>query len=156
MVGFSVHRLLACCTGVAILAPASASPQNRDSTATVRRVLAFEDARFAAIVRSDTAWLRDALAEDLSYVHSSARSDSKTQYLESVGSGSLKYQTFSPKERRVHLLGPNAAVVAGLAHARAESGGQVMDADVRYTAVYERVRDRWRLVAWQTTRVPAQ
>jgi ketosteroid isomerase-like protein len=117
-------------------------------------VLALEDGRFAAMVRADTAWLRDALADDLSYVHSSARSETKMQYLESVGSGTLRYQEFTPRERRVRLLGAGAVVVIGLAHARAESGGQLVDVDVRYVAVYERVRERWRLVAWQTTRVP--
>ncbi len=137
-----------------LLAPAPASSQTADSSETVRSLLAFEDARFAAMVRRDTAWLRDALADDLSYVHSSAKSDTKATYLESVGSGALKYQGFAPKERRVRLLGAGTAVVVGLAHARAVSDGQPIDVDVRYTGVYERVRGRWRLVAWQTTRFP--
>ena len=51
-------------------------------------------------------------------------------------------------------LSAAAAVVAGLAHARVESGGQLVEIDVRYLAVYERVGARWRFVAWQTTRVP--
>src|SRR5213593_17323 len=71
------------------LVPTRSLPQVPDSAGTARTLLAFEDARFAAMVRADTAWLRDALAEDLSYVHSSARSETKAQYLESVGSGSL-------------------------------------------------------------------
>ena len=138
----------------ALLAPAQASPQTPDSAASGRSLLAFEDARFAAMVRADTAWLRDALADDLTYVHTSARSETKTQYLESVGSRTLRYQEFTPRERRVRRVGVGAAVVQGLAHARVESGGQMLDVDVRYLAVYERSPERWRLVAWQTTRVP--
>jgi hypothetical protein len=145
-------------TAAAFLAPGLASSQTPsaplDSAAAVRGVLTLEDGRFAAMVRADTAWLRDALADDLSYVHSSARSETKAQYLVSVGSGTLHYYEFTPRERRVRLLGAGAAVVVGLAHARAESGGQLVDMDVRYVAVYQRISERWRLVAWQTTRVP--
>jgi len=65
-----------------LLAPRPASPPAPDSAETIRSVLAFEDGRFAAMVRADTTWLRDALAEDLSYVHTSARSETKAQYLE--------------------------------------------------------------------------
>ena len=127
--------------------------QTPDTAATVRALVAFEDARFAAMVRADTAWLRDALADDLSYVHSSGRRETKVQYLESVGSGTMRYQEFTSRDRQVRLLGPRSAVVIGLAHARAISGGQPVDVDVRYLAVYERTGERWRLVAWQTTRV---
>jgi ketosteroid isomerase-like protein len=106
------------------------------------------------MVRNDTVWLRDVLAEDLSYVHTSARHETKRQYLQSIGGGTLKYEAFTPLQRQVHLLGPEAAAVSGLAHARAVSGGQLIDVDVRYLAVYRRSGARWQLAAWQTTRVP--
>jgi ketosteroid isomerase-like protein len=120
----------------------------------VRAVLAVEDGRFAAMVRADTAWLRDVLADDLSYVHTSGRSDTKAQFLESLGSGTLRYREFTPRERRVRLLGDGTAVVVGLAHARAAAGSREVDMYVRYVAVYERIRERWWLAAWQTTRMP--
>jgi len=121
--------------GLAVAAT-PASSQTPDSATAVRTLLAFEDARFAAMVRADTVWLRDALADDLSYVHSSGRRETKAQYLESLGSGTLRYQEFTPRERQARLLGDTAAVVVGLAHARAVSAGQSFDFDVRYVAVY--------------------
>ena len=136
-----------------LVPPNKVLAQTPDSMGTVGALMAFEDARFAAMVRADTAWLRDALADDLSYVHSSGRRETKAQYLNSVGSGTMRYQEFTPRDRQVRLLGPRSAVVVGLAHARAISGGQPVDLDVRYVAVYERTGERWRLVAWQTTRV---
>jgi hypothetical protein len=142
---------------IVIVLGAVASPavaQKPDTTAIIRAVLSSEDARFTAMVRADTAQLRNALADDLRYVHSSAQSDTKEQYLQSVGAGTLRYEGFTPKERRVRLLGSAGAVVAGLAHARAAANGSVMDADVRYIAAYELKGGAWRLVAWQTTRVP--
>lgn len=138
----------------AFVMAASASAQAANTSPTVRSVLAAEDARFAAMVRADTLTMRDGLAEDLSYVHTSARRETKGEYLASIGAGTIQYEEFAPQERRVRLLGASAAAVVGLAHARARSGGQLFDANVRYLALYERVHERWRLVAWQTTRVP--
>ena len=128
--------------------------QTVDTAAVRRAVFAFEDARFAAMVRADTASLRRALADNLSYVHSSGRRESKAEYLAAVGSGAMKYEEFTPRERDARLLGGQVVVVIGLAHARAISNNQPVDVNVRYTAVYERRTDSWQLVAWQTTRIP--
>ncbi len=146
-------RLLPSLILATLLVPALALPQTADSVAAVRALLAFEDARFAAMVRADTAWLRGALADDLSYVHSSGRRETKAQYLEAIGSATLRYEAFTPRERQVRLWSARSAVVVGFAHARAVSGGQTVDVDVRYLAVYEQKDGRWQLVAWQTTRV---
>jgi hypothetical protein len=146
--------LLRCLLAVGLIAPVDSWPEKPATEPISQSLLAFEDARFAAMVRADTAWLRDALVDDLSYVHTSARSETKSQFLESVGSHALRYQEFTPKERRVRPLGGDAAAVIGLAHARVESSGKPLKFDVRYLAVYERLGERWRLVAWQTTRVP--
>ena len=149
----SFPPLLLLVTGAISLVPARAWPQARDTTASVRTLLATEDARFAAMVRADTARLRAALADDLVYVHSNGRRETKAQYLESVGSGTLRYQEFAPRDRQVRLFGPEAAMIVGVARLRAAFGSQTADFDVRYVAVYAHEGDRWRLVAWQTTRI---
>lgn len=144
--------LLCLLAGGLVLIPAGVASQTLDSVMIARTLLAFEDARFAAMLRAHTAWLRDALADDLSYVHHTGRRETKTQYLETVGSGNLRYDGFTPRERHVRLLGARSAVV-GLAHARGVSRGRTVTGDIRYLAVYERNGDRWRLVAWQVTRI---
>lgn len=136
-----------------LLAPALACSQNPDSAQVTEAILTVEDARFAAMVRRDTAWLRGALGDGLTYVHSTGRIETKEQYLAAVASGVLRYHEFTARERQVHLLGSSAGAVAGLAHARAVAAGQAMDADVRYLAVYQRRGHHWLLVAWQTTPV---
>ena|SRR5437867_2093517 len=150
----STRTLCAASLVLALFHPATPLAQSRDSTGTIRGILAAEDSRFAAMVGADTAALRHALADELRYIHSSGRIDTKQQYVASIASGVLHYHEFAAKERRVRLLGVRDAVVIGTAHTRVESSGQLLDADVRYTAVYERMSGHWRLVAWQTTRVP--
>ena len=137
-----------------LVVPRSGHSQVSDTAAVLRAVFASEDARFGAMVRADTASLRGALAENLSYVHSSGRRENKAEYLAAVGSGAMRYEEFTPRERDARLLGTRVVVVVGLAHARAVSNGQPVDVNVRYTAVYERRAASWQLVAWQTTRIP--
>lgn len=136
------------------LKPVAATGQTPDTAGLVRAVLVLEDARFSAMVRADTASLRTALADNLSYVHSSGRRENKTEYLAAVGSGAMRYEEFTPRERDVRFLSSRVAVVVGLAHARAVANNQPVDLNVRYTAVYERGAASWQLVAWQTTRIP--
>jgi ketosteroid isomerase-like protein len=125
------------------------SVQNTDSS----QILAFEDARFAAMTRADTSALAKMLAHDLVYVHSSGRAETKDEYLRLVGSRTLQYLSFVPVERRVTKLDPTSAVVTARANARVISKGQQSDVDFRYIGVYTRTDGRWLLRAWQTTRI---
>jgi ketosteroid isomerase-like protein len=134
-----------------LLAPAAARSQAADTAQIANGVLKAEDSRFEAMVLADTARLKTTMAEGLTYVHSSGRLETRTEYLTAVASGALQYQEFTVRKRYVHVLGPEAAAVAGLAHARATAGGRPIDVDVRYLAVYQRVAGQWRLLAWQTT-----
>jgi ketosteroid isomerase-like protein len=118
-------------------------------------VLAAEDARFAAMLRADTAALADMLADDLLYVHTTARVETKAQFVTAVGSGAIQYLSFVPMERRVTLIAPGAALVTGRAKARVIVAGPPTDSEVRYIAVYTRLDDQWQLRGWQTTRIPA-
>lgn len=128
--------------------------QGGESKGAAQHVQAAEDARFAAMVAADTAALAGMLADDLVYVHSSGRVETKDEFLKAIGSQAIKYLAFVPKERRVTLLDDKAAVITGRADARVITGGQELGFDVRYTAVYGHAADRWQLRAWQTTRIP--
>lgn len=138
-----VLTTLACTT----LAQGVGSAQSPDD------ILSAEDARFAAMIRADTAALVDMLDDDLVYVHSGGRTETKTQFLTSVGSQTIRYLAFVPVERLATLLDTAAALVMGRANARVILGAQHLDIDVRYIAVYGRTGGRWQLRGWQTTRI---
>lgn len=143
-----VLLVLAAHTPVA-LAQATATAQSSTE------VLAAEDARFAAMLRADTTALARMLADDLVYVHSSGRVETKAQFLTAVGSRGIEYLTFVPMERRVTLVAHDVALVTARANARVAVAGQPTDYDVRYIAVYSRVDARWQLRGWQTTPITA-
>jgi ketosteroid isomerase-like protein len=118
------------------------------------RVLAADDQRFTAMMRTDTAALRTRLADDLAYTHTTGARQDKAEFLRTLASGELRYRSIAPSERTVRFLGAEGAVVVGRSSMHVESGGQVLVFAIRYLAVYRRVAGEWQLVAWQSTRLP--
>jgi ketosteroid isomerase-like protein len=130
---------------------AAAGETSVAAEAAVRKV---EAQRVEAILKGDTVTLERILAPDLTYMHSSGILDTKESYLASLSSGRLTYKGFDESDVRVRVYG-DAAVVTGRAMARAQRGDDLLVTNVALTAVYAKGRDgAWRLVAWQTTRLP--
>jgi ketosteroid isomerase-like protein len=117
-------------------------------------VLAAEDARFAAMVAADPEAMRRWFAEELSYVHSTGEVANRAQLIDALASGRLRYLAIEPSDRRVSFPGTDVAIVQGLARFQARAGPRAADFPGRYLAVYRRAEDGWRLLAWQSLRLP--
>lgn len=117
-------------------------------------VLAAEDARFAAMVRGDVEAMHRWLAGELSYVHSTGEVENRAQLVDSIASGRKRFDAIEPAERRVIFSGTGAAVVQGLARFRVAAGATPLAFDARYLAVYGLRDGDWKLLAWQSLRLP--
>lgn len=117
-------------------------------------ILAAEDARFAAMVAADAGEMRRWFADDLQYVHSSGQVESRDQLIESIASGRTRYMAVTPVERQVVPLGGTAAAVRGRGRFLVEAGGNPIDLQIRYLAVYALIDGTWRLRGWQSLRLP--
>ncbi len=109
--------------------------------------------RARALVQNDLKQLAALLADDLVYVHADGVVESKTEFLERLRSGSLRYRSIEPADVRVRMYG-NTAVVTGRSQMAVTNAGVDREFVVRYTAVYASSGGRWQLVSWQTTRIP--
>jgi ketosteroid isomerase-like protein len=116
-------------------------------------VLRADDRRFDAMRRGDWTALDAALADDLTYVHSTARLESKAEHIANLRAGKPHYRGIAPRERKVRVHGA-AGVVNGVSEMHVENAGKEQRFTVRYLAVYARSGDTWRMIAWQSTRVP--
>ncbi len=123
-------------------------------SASIRQVLAIEDRRFAAMVHADTGALTLLLAPNLTYAHTDGVQNTRAEFLQLLGSGTLRYASIAPEAREVRVLG-SSAVVTGRSAMRVEAEGQVRAFGIRYLAVYRRGARGWELIAWQSTRLPA-
>jgi len=116
-------------------------------------VLRADEQRFRAMTGGDWAALDAALADDLTYVHSTARLESKAEHIAALKAGKPHYRGIAPRDRAARVHG-GVGVVNGVSEMHVESAGKEQRFTVRYLAVYAKAGDRWRMIAWQSTRQP--
>ena len=116
-------------------------------------VTAAQDARFAAMVKGDAAYLEKALDPSLTYHHSTGSAQSKAEFMGAIRQGALKYKAIDVVERRVRRMG-TVAIITGVFRLQAQNNGQTIDTRARFTDVYEYKDGRFVQVAWQNTRLP--
>lgn len=116
-------------------------------------VLKKESDRFAAMTSRDTAALRGLLHDDLIYIHSNALMESKAQHIAAIASGRLVYQKMTPENVKIRRYG-KTALTDGTLQVKGLLNGTAFELRLAYTAVYRKKRGHWRLLNWQSTRIP--
>lgn len=120
-------------------------------------ILALEQRRLLAMQTSDSATLRELLADDVLYVHSTAASDTKASYLAKIENGSLRFLelAFDHMQAQVHA---HFALVTGRMRASALKSGQPFAVRSVFMTVWAPQSDApdapWCLRAHQGTPTP--
>jgi ketosteroid isomerase-like protein len=125
-------------------------PRQGDPVEALRQA---ESRRFAAMVRGDTAALRPMLDDGLSYTHSNAMVETKESHLAAIGSRRTVYRVLTPVSLSYRLVG-DVAIGTGIVSAQGSLEGTAFDVTLRVTTVHARGEGTWRLLAWQSTRMP--
>ena len=121
-----------------------------------QQVLVVENARTAALDRSDVPALERIMADDVTYIHASGKVDTKSSYLAAIRSGQLHYISWRPRNLRVRVLGNTAIINGEYAVRVTDSRVQTtpFNIDIFILSVYARRDGRWQQIAWQSTRDP--
>jgi ketosteroid isomerase-like protein len=114
-------------------------------------VLRADDRRFEAMRKEDWAALDAALADELTYVHSTARLETKAEHIANLRAGKPHYRGIAPRDRRARVRG-DVGIVNGVSDMHVERDGKENRFTVRYLAVYAKTGADWRMIAWQSTR----
>jgi len=117
-------------------------------------VLAAQDRRIALTIAGDLAQIGAAMTDDLTWTHSNAVVETKTEFLEAIRSGKYKYKAMSFDERRVRVHGGSTAIVSGTCRVQVTTGGRDVDVRLRFTELYVKQAAGWKMALWQSTRVP--
>ena len=120
---------------------------------TEHEVLAADDRRFQAMMKQDWPTLNAVLADDLVYVHSTARVESKGEHVGNLQSGKPHYRGIAPRDRKVRVRG-DVGIVNGVSDMQVENAGKEQRFTIRYLAVYALGAGGWQMTAWQSTKVP--
>ncbi len=105
------------------------------------------------MIAADTDTLAPLLGDDLTYIHSSGQRETKSEFLETVRSGAIRYRRIEPSQRATRRY-RSVVIVTGTARVSIQQGGQDSVLSLRHTSVYAKRRGAWQLVSWQSTRLP--
>ena len=117
------------------------------------QIIKLDAQRMQAMIGADVEALKNILADDMTYVHTTTALDTKQSLIDALSSGALDYQSMVTDDVKVRVYG-ETAIVTGAAKIRVTSRGQPNSFGVRFTDVYTNRDGRWQMVAWQATRAP--
>jgi len=140
--------------GLMGLAGAVGARSGTDEHGLADSVAAQEKARAAALEHADVAALEGILADDLTYVHASGKTDTKTSFMAAIRSQALHYVSWQSKAMHVRVLGSAAAAIDGEYLVRVTDRRVKPDAfnvNIFFLGVYVNRDGRWQMVAWQST-----
>ena len=135
--------------------PALAATPPAESRKIESEILRLENERVEALLKGDVKSLERLYADEMIYVHSAGRIDTKPAYLASLAAGSLTYVTlrYDPPVR-VAVVGPDTAIASGRATIEIKNkAGQVTKRVLTTLTVYVRSGTTWRVVSYQGTPV---
>lgn len=116
-------------------------------------VIALDKERMQAMAEKNIEKLNNLICKDLIYTHSSARQDTKESLIGAMESGATVYTSVEPSEVVAQDLG-DTVVLTGKAQISIEANGTPNSFGVRFTDVYQNQNDTWRMVTWQSTKLP--
>jgi uncharacterized protein (TIGR02246 family) len=111
---------------------------------------AFDEAQF----RHSTGAIATFLSPELVYVRGSGAAADKAAFIEGFADAGVVFDPFVIKDRRVIMLGPDAAVVAGDGLISGTDGGKRFSDHFRYADTFRRRGGRWEVAYVQVTRIP--
>ena len=120
---------------------------------TEQKILYTELRRFEAMERKDTSALHDLLAGDLVYIHSNTLTENKKEHISNIATGHLISEKMTREQAKVRRYG-KTALTNGTVQVRGILNQKTFEIRLAYTAVYRKKGGVWRLVNWQSTRVP--
>jgi ketosteroid isomerase-like protein len=126
-----------------------------DSRPLEAEILRVDARRIEALVNADLKTLEELYSDELVYIHSGGRIDSKRPYLALLAAGSLDYvsQRYDPPARVV-VAGADTAFVTGRVTIELKSKtGQLSTRVLTTSTVYARTAAGWKVVLYQGTPV---
>jgi len=110
--------------------------------------------RFKVMVAQDEASLQAVLHHDLFYTHSSASTDTKETYINSIVSKKTIYAAIESEELVPRIYGKTGIINGIVTIKNQTKEGNFTFNHLRYTDVWVFEGKRWQMVSWQSTKLP--
>lgn len=111
-----------------------------------------DKARLAAMMAGDGEALAQLMSDQLRFVHSDGRVESKTDYVKNLMAGDTAYADAKTSDIETTQVANDVVVIIGVQEMRKKLGSTWSDIKLRYLAVWRNESGAWRMVAWQSAR----
>ena len=118
----------------------------------VPAVLRADGSRLQAMMAGDGAALGRVLSDELVFVHSDGRVESKADYVENLLAGDTAYTNAKAAELRTMKPSADIVVLIGRQDMRKRLGAAWSEITLRFLSVWRNEGGTWRMVAWQSMR----
>jgi len=123
-----------------------------DSQTVENRLKEMEKERAEALMKGDAGFFDRTTADDYTMITSSGQLRDKARAMGDLKSGAVKFQSADVDELEVRVYG-DTAVVTGRHTQKAQSAGNDISGQYRFTRVYVKQKGQWKAVAYQATRI---
>lgn len=121
-----------------------------------QQISALSDEMIQANLKGDASFYQKYYADDATIVHGNGKLFTKDQDIADLKSGALKYDSIDVQEKTIHVYG-DTAVVHLLLTFKGSLGGQAFaPINLRRTVVWVKQQGKWKVIAWQVTRVESK
>lgn len=104
-----------------------------------------------AIKQSDKKTLGEIYADDFTHTHASGQVDDKQKRIAALSSGELTIESAKVNEINIRIYNKSTAIAVGQSTIMDENQKQTK---YRWTICYVKLKNQWRIVASQATRLP--
>jgi len=111
-----------------------------------------EKQRVEALMKGDAGFFDRTTADDYTMITSSGELRNKARAMSDLKSGEVKFQSADVDELEVRVYG-DTAVVTGRHTQKAQSAGNDISGQYRFTRVYVKLNGQWKAVAYQATHI---
>jgi len=111
-----------------------------------------DKARLAAMMSGNGEALARLMSDQLRFVHSDGRVESKADYVKNLMAGDTAYADAKTSELETTQVANDVVVVIGVQEMRKRLGTEWSNIKLRYLAVWRNESGTWRMVAWQSAR----
>jgi hypothetical protein len=118
----------------------------------IEAIRGLERERFRAMVDGDGQSLDTLLADNVSYVHTNGKRETKRQFIDGITGGRRRYRQIEVQSQDVLAVGRETCLVTGRALIEMEANNGALLFPIAYTAIHTQEHGQWRLIAWQATR----
>ncbi len=106
-----------------------------------------------AYLKSDTAFLESAIADEASIVNFDGTVSSKRRDLSEIAKKNTLFTSLEMTDVKVQMLGENHALVTGVSKGAGTYMGEKFDVSTRDVICYEKQGGKWRCIFWQGTEI---